>query len=306
MEEEKLMLKTITLLIFIALLITSCSPKIDTSSKNKMESSIEKVRQSLPENKRAEFDVSLQMLFYIQMSEYFPREADTSSNSQLNIDGKTGLEIITLVKNLEKKEREQERKKVMQKIKELENKKVSAEKEKAELAKFKLVSSRFYKQKEEYSDEELIIEFTMKNETNYPISGGYFIGTLASPNRSVPWLKKFFNYSISGGLEPGEEITLRLVPQYSSELNTINISQDAVFTIEVRQLNGVKNKPLFSACKFTRKDEKQLRELKESLRHKSISKSKMYDYYTTYHSNDCLEIEDDYDYRNDLRVQPLP
>jgi hypothetical protein len=299
------MCRTITLLVFIALLTTSCSPKIDTSSKNKMVSSIEKVRQSLPENKRAEFDASLQMLFYIQMSEYFLGEPDALSNSQLNIDGKTGLEIITLANNLEKQEQEQKRKRVMQEIKELENKKVSAEKEKTELAKFKLVSSRFYKQKKYYK-EELIIEFTMKNETNHPISGGYFIGTLASPNRSVPWLKELFNYSISGGLEPGEEITLRLVPRYSSELNTINISQDAVFTIEVRQLDGVKNKPLFSACKFTGEDEKKLRELKESLRHGSISEIELYDYDTTYHTDDCSEIEDDYDYSNNLRVQPLP
>ena len=192
----------------------------------------------------------------------------------------------------------------MQEIKKLENQKVSAEKGKVKLAKFKLVSSRFYKQKEKYSEEELIIELTMKNETNNSISKGYFVGTLASDNRSVPWLQDSFNYSIPGGLEPGEEINLRIVPKYSSELNTISISQNAVFTIEVKQLNGVNNKPLFSVCKFTPEDEKRLKELKASLRHKSISESELYDYDTMYDADNCPEIRDDYNY--DLKVDLLP
>lgn len=192
---------------------------------------------------------------------------------------------------------------VMQKIKKLENQKISAEKEKAELAKFKLVSSHFYKT-EEYSEEDLNIEFTMKNETNYSISKGYFIGILASPNRSVPWLYKSFNYSIPGGLEPGEEIKLRISPQYREQIDAINIAQNAVFIVEAKQLNGVNNKPVLSVCKFTQEDETRLKELKESLRHKSISESEIYDDDTTYDTDDCPEINDNYDY--ELSVDLLP
>ncbi|MGF1539068.1 MAG: DUF6694 family lipoprotein [Pleurocapsa sp.] len=49
------MRRTITLLVLVTSLLASCSnPRIDTSSENTMKSSIEKVRQSLPEDKRGE------------------------------------------------------------------------------------------------------------------------------------------------------------------------------------------------------------------------------------------------------------
>ena len=95
----------ISLLIFLSLLLASCSPRINTSSKNNMESSIEKVRQFLPENKRGKFDVSLQMLIYSQMFN-ISEEGYPTTNSELNIEksinGKTGQEIITLAENLQK------------------------------------------------------------------------------------------------------------------------------------------------------------------------------------------------------------
>ncbi|MGL6339986.1 MAG: DUF6694 family lipoprotein, partial [Waterburya sp.] len=276
------MRSTITILIFVSLLFTSCSSRINTSSKSKMESSIEKVRQSLPENKREEFDMSLQWLLFIQRLEYMESiigERSTTNNSELNIEleGKTGLEIIALAENLQKDFYKEEQEQVRQEIKELENKKVSAENDKRELAKFKVISYRFYKQQEEYYGEELIIELTMKNETTHPISQGYFIGTLATPNRAVPWLQKLFSYSIPGGLEPGEEINLRLlVQQYKSKLNIANIPQNAVFNVEVKQLDGANKQPLFSMCKFTPEDEQRLKELKESLGDESIIASELY------------------------------
>ena len=51
------MRRTITLLLFVSLLITSCNNLIsDTSLKNKMKSLIEKVRQSIPENNRDDYN----------------------------------------------------------------------------------------------------------------------------------------------------------------------------------------------------------------------------------------------------------
>ncbi|MCP4111753.1 MAG: hypothetical protein GY749_40555 [Desulfobacteraceae bacterium] len=46
----------------IALLLTDCGEaKIDTSSDESMKASIEKVRKSLPENKRDAFDEALKI-----------------------------------------------------------------------------------------------------------------------------------------------------------------------------------------------------------------------------------------------------
>lgn len=146
----------------------------------------------------------------------------------------------------------------------------------------------------------------MKNGTTHPVSAGYFIGTLTQPSRAVPWLKESFSYSIPGGLEPEEEVNLRLVPSYSSNLRTVDIPQDAVFTVEVKQLNGASGKPLFSMCKFTQKDEKKLKKLKESLRHEQIIRSVEYDYDTINIGQDGCRNDYYYSYNNGLEVYLLP
>jgi hypothetical protein len=53
------------LFIFTILLAFGCGdPKIDTSSDEKMKASIEQVRQSLPSNKRAEFDDAIKIIAF--------------------------------------------------------------------------------------------------------------------------------------------------------------------------------------------------------------------------------------------------
>lgn len=308
------MRRTITLLILITSLLASCSnPRIDTSSKDSMKSSMEKVRQSLPEDKREEFGRALQIIVFSQMKDIYtsqmPFPLDSTQKFEELVNGKTGLEIIASAEDVKQKLLEEQKKSILQEIKGLEAKKASAENDKLQMAKFKVVRARFYKQKRPYSvrEEELIIELTMKNGTTHPVSEGYFIGTLTQPERAVPWLQESFSYSIPGGLEPEEEVNLRLTPSYSSEVGTVDIPQDAIFTVEVKQLNGASGKPLFSECKFTQEDEKKLKELKKSLRREQIIRSIQYDYdYDMLLNQDRCLKDYDYRYNNKLEVDLLP
>lgn len=111
--------------------------------------------------------------------------------------------------------------------------------------------------------EQPIIELTVKNDTNQSISRAYFEGTIASPNRSVPWHKDSFNYSISGGLEPGEKASWSLAPNMFSKWGSIDAPTDAVFTVTVTQLDGADNQPIYSVKDFTEYDQKRLKKLKE-------------------------------------------
>ena len=183
---------TVFLLIVTSLFLGCCGPKIDTSTDVSMKTSIEKVRSSLPENKRKEFDEALTLLAFksFNLTDIFIKGVtgieDTKSKYTDTINGKTGLEVIRAAEEVKTKRREEEKTQAIQEIKELEENKSSAEKDKIELAKFKIIRSRFYKTERSFIGENPIIELTVKNDTNHPISRAYFIGTVASPNRSIP------------------------------------------------------------------------------------------------------------------------
>ncbi len=107
--------------------------------------------------------------------------------------------------------KERKRVQALAEIKGLEEKKARATEARANLAKLEVVKSRFYK-REGLLGPEPIVELTVRNGTAHAVSRAYFVGTLASSNRPVPWLTEMFNYSISGGLQPGEKASWDLAP----------------------------------------------------------------------------------------------
>ena len=58
-----------------------------------------------------------------------------------------------------------------------------------------------------------VIEFTVRNNGNSPISRIYFSSVLTSPNRSIPWARQDFVQTFKGGLEPREKQQLTLQPR---------------------------------------------------------------------------------------------
>ena len=138
-----------------------------------------------------------------------------------------------------------------------------AEQAKQQLDKFQVVRSRFYMRERQYLGEQPIIELTVKNGTDQAISRAYFSGTIASPDRSVPWHEDQFNYSISGGLEPGEEATWTLAPNSYSDWGKVDAPADAVFTVMVEKLDGPDGKVLYSTRGFSERDQERLAELKQ-------------------------------------------
>lgn len=266
MKFSAVLIAIITSLIFIG-----CSnPKIDTSTDEKMKTSIEKVRQSLPKEKKEQFDEALKILAFNQVDfkDIFSGTVGigtTEAKMKEALNGKTGNEVIAEVEKLKKERKEKERIQALEEIKELEDKKVKAEQARTELTNLKVLRSRFYKRSREYSFmPEPIIELTVKNGTRHAISRAYFIGTLSSPNRSVPWLKDSFNHEISGGLEPGEEATWHLAPNPFSDWGRVDVPKDAIFTVQVEQIDGSDGKALYSTKIFSEEDEKRLLTLKDS------------------------------------------
>ena len=262
-------LKVLGIVIAFTILAGCSDPKIDASSDEAMKTSMEKVRGSLPEAKRKEFDEAIQVLAFsqIDMEALFAGRAADIGNVEgkvrQSLDGKNAEQVIAEAERVRTERKERERQQALEEIRELEAKREKSESAREQLKKFEVVRSRFYIREREFMGKQPIIELTVKNGTVQAISRAYFEGTLASPDRSVPWHQDTFNYSISGGLEPGEEATWNLAPNMFSGWGNIEAPADAVFTVTVEQLDGADGEPLYSTREFGERERERLAELKK-------------------------------------------
>jgi hypothetical protein len=165
--------------------------------------------------------------------------------------------------DLKAKAEEKKRAQALAEIQELTKKKLAAEKARADLAKFSVIRSRFRQERQMFGTEP-IIELSVKNDTGHAVSRVFMRGTLASPGRSVPWLRETFNYSISGGIEPGEAADWALSLNMFSEWGKVKGAPDMVLTIEVLRLDGADGKPLYT-LDFDDEDQQRLSALEASL-----------------------------------------
>jgi hypothetical protein len=95
------------------------------------------------------------------------------------------------------------------------------------------------------------------------VKRAHFVATLASPGRSVPWLKDDFSYEISGGLEPGESAEWHLAPNMFSDWGKVDAPADAVLTVQTVKLEGANGEILDGS--FSDEDQKRLDALKKSV-----------------------------------------
>lgn len=254
----------------LALLLSGCDkPKVDTSTDETMKTSLQKVKESLPEDKRQEFSeaTSTIMMNSVDMKALmagaFSGNGDAVATQQAEkvkevLNGKTGEEIINEAKAIQAERAKKEQQQALQEITELQQKKDAAQKAKESLQKFVVTKSRFYFQKQEFGGPRPVIELSVANNTASPISRAYFKGTIASPGRTIPWLVDTFNYSIPGGLEPNEKADWPLLPNRFSDWGKVEAPDDAVFTVEVVRLDGPDGKALYDSESFGENEQKRL------------------------------------------------
>lgn len=126
------------------------------------------------------------------------------------------------------------------------------------LKEFRVVGAQL-RQTEGFIGLETTIVLTVLNGTGHAISRAHFRGKAMSEGRQVPWLDEEFNYSIPGGLEPGEQRTWRLSPNMFQDAWTrVRVPSDARFDVEVTELDGADGEPLWGGKPFTRADQRLL------------------------------------------------
>lgn len=120
----------------LALLLSGCDkPKVDTSTDETMKTSLQKVKESLPEDKRQEFSeaTSTIMMNSVDMKALmagaFSGNGDAVATQQAEkvkevLNGKTGEEIINEAKAIQAERAKKEQQQALQEITELQQKKM--------------------------------------------------------------------------------------------------------------------------------------------------------------------------------------
>lgn len=268
------------LILAVAVATVGCSsPRIDSSTPEKLGASIQKARDSLPEDQRQKFDEAVMVVSrkdvagagLLAPAAQSPAQLPAQASAKLN--GKTALEVIAEAEAIgaeqAAKERAQAlaeiRAQALAEIKELETKRANALAARVELAKFEVSRSRFRLVPRGYSSPQPLIEMSVKNGVSAAVSRAYFKGTVASPGRAAPWIKEDFDYSIPGGVEPGEAANWSVEPNRFSAWGKADVPLDAIFTVEVVRLDGPDGKVLYDSV-FSGADAERLEKLKASFK----------------------------------------
>ncbi len=256
--------------VLLALALVGCGePTLDGTTEEAMKASVEKVAAKLDDAKKLKFKESLQVVAFSKLDvnsmmagKQTPADASASMFKELN--GKTADQVIAQADQIRAEREAREKTQALSEIQELNAKKDVVEKAKVELAKFTVNRSRFYLEEQKYSVyKKPFIEVAVTNGTVHPVSRVYFNGTIASPNRSIPWFANTFNYSIPGGLEPGENGTWTLAPNQFSDWGKVEAPVDAVFTVEVVRIDGPDGNALYSSQGLSEREQKRLSELEQ-------------------------------------------
>ena len=256
-------------LIAATVVVAGCSgPRIDTSSDEKMGESIARVRNSLPPEKQKQFEeaymtVAMQGVTLESMMAGTVTPGNMTAAAKTRLNGKTADEVIAEAAKIKAEAEAKAKEEAKAEIAKLETAKAAVDAARAQMAKFEIVDATFRQTKNVLGMNEPMIILTVKNNTPYAVSRAFFVGTLTSPGRSVPWLREEFNYAISGGIEPGEQATWNLSPNQFSKWGTVTPDKDAGLKVEVVRLEGPDGKPLFTDVKFDEQDAARLTSLKK-------------------------------------------
>lgn len=227
------------------------SPKLDTSSEQTVQTSLKKMRESLSSEDQGKLESALKVLVFSKLDLASIMMGKVTSDTFVSdtlrpYEGKSAKQIIAAADSVLAERKEEQKKQAQVEIEEIEAKIKNAAASQQLLSKIEVLKSRFYHDRSGYISEP-VIDLTIKNGSEHAISRIYFNGVLASPNRSVPWVKDTFNYSIKGGLEPGESANWKLNPNMFSDWGKADAPKDAILTVTVIRIDGADDKELANA-----------------------------------------------------------
>lgn len=260
----------VCLFVILSCMIAACSATIDGTSEESMTISVAQMKEGLDEGAKAAFEADLALIVVDAMDLKNAMKAafkgeKVDSDAKMDsvrgaLNGMTVEQVAKRAQEIREKQAAEEFQEAREKYLELMMKKEESERAQTELATFAVTDARLYKQKDGWL-EEPVIEMTITNGTAHAVSRAYFRGRVVSPGRSIPWIEEDFNYSIAGGVEPGETQELHLSPNMFSPWGQVEVPADAVMTVTTTRLDGVDGTPVVNGMLFSDRDGEKLEEL---------------------------------------------
>ena len=219
----------------LGLALSGCGPKtLETSSVEKLESSLAALREQIEIEQRDRLDEALKYLVgdsAIMSDEANPPHPELVLALYEPLKGMTAEGIVAeaMRKRLDQ---------VQTAISDLEQLKVGSEAARAELDRFKLEKSRVYKRNRGFL-EWPVIEFKAENNTDDVIWLIHFRAALLRPGYDEPWLVESFDQLVLNGLAPEERDLWRIEPEQREWVTLIDPHPDFRFTLEIMRLEGL-------------------------------------------------------------------
>lgn len=239
--------------------------RVDGTSEESFEASIDQIWQNFPQDKIDQLESAIAEVMFGDI-DIFAIDSDPLADARGKLHGKSADEIIAYASEIaeerlarEKQQAIIERDELLERISEIDRELAAGAEIQDQLRKFTVDRSRFVWREDAFSDQG-IIELTVTNGTASAISRAYFSAVLSSPGRSVPWVRETFNYSIPGGIEPGESLEWSLRPNMFGGWNSApRDRQDTVLTVEVTRLDGPEGGSLYDLDELVSLEEERNR-----------------------------------------------
>lgn len=215
--------------------LVGCGPQtLETSSVEKLESSLTALREQIELEQRDRLDESLKYLVgetAVVGDEANPAHPELVLALYEPLKGMTADGIITEARRRRLEE-------VQSAVSRLEEMKVGSEEEREQLDRFKLEKSRVYKRNRGFL-EWPVIEFKAENNTDDVVWLIHFRAALMRPGYDEPWLVETFDQLVLNGLAPGDRDLWRIEPEQQDWVNLIDPHPDFRFTLEIMRLEGL-------------------------------------------------------------------
>ena len=262
----------VSILFLLVLALANCQGNektYDGSSIGALEKSASVIEQNMTISQKRELHDAISNIAISQltandiMSNSYNKEA---ANEKLlkALDGKTAKQVIEESKRITDEREAVIRRSAIRTIKQLEEKERQAELDKIKLKKFVIVNSKFYKISSGGTAKvQPVIEFTVRNETGHTISKAYFNIIIESPGKKTPWFTTNTYHIFPRNLNPGEEVSWKLLPGSTSYWWKVNAPDDATMKVMTYELEGPKGNQLYSSKGLSEYEQGLLEEYKD-------------------------------------------
>jgi hypothetical protein len=221
--------------ILLVVVLVGCGPTtLDTSSVDKLEGSLNVLREKMEIEERARLDEALQYLVgdaALLDDEENPPHPELVLALYQPLKGMTADGIIADARRRRLAE-------VQSAVAELEEGRIGSDQAREKLKEFKLEKSRVYKRNRNFL-EWPVVEFKAENNTDQVIWLIHFRAGLLRPGYDEPWLIEEFDQLVLNGLAPGERDLWRVEPTQQEWVTLIDPHPDFKFTLEVMRLEGL-------------------------------------------------------------------